>query len=118
MLVYALIIWLPGFDDEFGLAKQHALEVALEAGLDRRAGQPAGLRRRAERELVDHVGRQTAQPGVKALPAVDLFHGSREAVDTIIFCTVAAQAIGIDSFAQWANYALFASCGRCWWSCR
>ena len=29
MLVYALIIWYPGFDDEFGLAKQHALEVAL-----------------------------------------------------------------------------------------
>ena len=107
VLVYALIIWLPGFDDEFGLAKQHALEVALgpvwivvlASLLGYAAGQSvnslimwAGKRRNQESKLYRRLISST---------------GAGEAVDTIILCTVAAQAIGIDSFAQWANYALF-----------
>ncbi|GAE70761.1 preQ0 transporter [Cutibacterium acnes JCM 18916] len=33
--------------------------------------------------------------------------GAGEAVDTIIFCAIAAPVVGITSFGQWCNYAFF-----------
>ncbi len=107
VLIYALIIALPGFTDDFGLAKQDALEVALgpvwlvvlASMLGYLGGQStnslimwAGKRRNSEAKLYRRLASST---------------GVGEAVDTIIFCSVAAAAIGIDSLAQWANYAFF-----------
>lgn len=105
--VYQLIIVLPGFTDDYGLAKQQALETALGpvwqvvlAGLlGYAAGQSLnsftmwlGKRRHGERGL---FGRLLSATGLG------------EAVDTIVFCTVAATAIGISTIEQWANYTFF-----------
>jgi uncharacterized integral membrane protein (TIGR00697 family) len=107
VLFFALVIWLPGFDDDFGVAKQQALEVALgpvwqivlASLLGFAAGQSAnsfimwlGKRRDHESRLYRRMISST---------------GVGEAIDTIIFCTIAAGVIGIDSLAQWANYVLF-----------
>ena len=107
VLVYAVIIALPGFDDDYGLAKQSALETALgpvwiivaASLLGYAGGQSvnslimwAGKRRNAESRLYRRLISST---------------GAGEAVDTIIFCTIAATAIGIDSFAQWGSYTFF-----------
>ncbi len=105
--VYQLIIVLPGFTDDYGVAKQHALETALGpvwqvvlAGLlGYAAGQSLnsltmwlGKRRHGERGLLGRLAGAT---------------GLGEAVDTIVFCTVAATAIGISTIGQWANYTFF-----------
>lgn len=107
VLVYWLIIWLPGFTDDFGIAKQQGLEVALgpvwlvvlASMLGYAGGQStnslimwAGKRRHQESKLYRRLASST---------------GLGEAVDTIIFCTVASPAIGIDSLAQWASYTFF-----------
>ena len=104
VLFYALVIWLPGFTDDYGLAKQQALEIALgpvwlvvlASLLGYAAGQSAnsfimwlGKRRHHESRLYRRMISST---------------GVGEAIDTDIFCTIAASVIGIDSFAQWANY--------------
>lgn len=106
VLFYSLVIWLPGFTDEFGLAKQHALEVALgpvwlvvlASLLGYAAGQSSnsfimwlGKRRDHESKLYRRMISST---------------GVGEAVDTVIFCTIAARVIGIDSLAEWANYTI------------
>lgn len=107
VLCYALIIVLPGFDDDFGRAKQSALETALGpvwqvvlAGLlGYAAGQSLNTlvmvimkRRSGERGLFVRLASST---------------GVGELVDTLVFCTVAATAIGISSIGQWANYTFF-----------
>lgn len=107
VLMYTVIIWLPGFTDEFGIAKQQGLEVALgpvwivvlASMLGYAGGQStnslimwAGKRRNAESRLYRRLASST---------------GAGEAVDTIIFCTVAARAIGIDTLGQWASYTFF-----------
>lgn len=107
VLIYTLVIWLPGFTDAYGLEKQHGLEVALgpvwrvvlASMLGYLGGQStnsaimwAGKRRNAESRLYRRLASST---------------GVGEAVDTLIFCTVAAAAIGIDTFAQWASYTIF-----------
>lgn len=104
---YALFIVLPGFDDDFGIAKQQALETALgpvwqivlASLLGFLAGQHLNTlvmvvmkRRSAERGL---VARMLSSAGVG------------EFVDTLVFCTIAATAIGITTVGQWANYTLF-----------
>lgn len=104
---YAIIIILPGFDDEYGVAKQGALEVALgpvwqivlASVLGFLAGQnintlimSLGKKRRGERGLFARMTSST---------------GAGELVDTIVFCTIAATAIGITTVGQWANYTFF-----------
>lgn len=104
---YAIIIALPGFTDDYGIAKQAALETALgpvwqivlASALGFVAGQSAnsfimwfGKKRRLERGL---VARMVGSTGVG------------EALDTVVFCTVAASAIGITTLGQWANYTFF-----------
>ncbi|GAB3702211.1 queuosine precursor transporter [Mariniluteicoccus flavus] len=107
VLCYALIIALPGFTDDFGTQKQTALEGALGpvwqvvlAGLLGYAGgqtcntliMMAMKRRSKEKGLLRRLVSST---------------GVGEFVDTLIFCTVAATAIGISSVGQWANYTFF-----------
>ncbi len=107
VLCYAVIIALPGFDDDYGIEKQAALEGALGpvwqvvlAGL---VGYVVGQsinsvimtrmkRRDGERRLISRMASAT---------------GLGELADTILFCTIAATAIGIDSVGQWANYTAF-----------
>lgn len=107
VITYAVIIQLPGFDDDYGIAKQQALEVALgpvwqivlASVLGFLAGQNLNTlvmslmkRRHQERGL---VARMVSSTGVG------------EFVDTLVFCTVAATAIGITTVGQWVNYTFF-----------
>lgn len=102
-----VMIHLPGFGDDYGLAKQSAFETALGpvwqivlasvvgflAGQLSNAWVMARLKRRShERHLVLRLMGST---------------GVGEALDTVLFCTIAASAIGITSLGQWANYVFF-----------
>lgn len=105
--VYAIIIALPGFTDDFGLEKQAALEnaigpvwqVVLASVLGYCCGQSAnsaimwfGKKKHLETKL---YSRLLSSSGVG------------EAIDTVIFCTVAAPVIGITSLGEWASYTFF-----------
>lgn len=105
--VYWVIIALPGFTDDYGLAKQSGIEIALGpvwqivlASMTGFAcGQGAntaimffGKRRHLEKRLVARLVSST---------------GVGEFLDTMVFCAIAATAIGITSVGQWANYTLF-----------
>lgn len=107
VLCFWLIIALPGFTDDYGTQKQAALQTALGpvwqvvlAGLLGYAGgqslntlvMTVMKRRSLERGLLRRLASST---------------GVGEFVDTLIFCTVAASAIGISSAGQWANYTFF-----------
>lgn len=105
-LAYWVIIALPGFTDDFGVAKQHALEdalgpvpqIVLASLLAFLAGQTINSwimvrlkARQGERKL---WARLMGSSGVG------------EFVDTLIFCTIAAPVIGIVGFGMFANYVL------------
>lgn len=105
-IAYWVIIALPPFPDEYGLAKQAALELALGpvwivvlAGL---LGFLAG--QSLNSFLVSRMKRRTGERGL--IGRLFTASGMGELVDTIIFCTVAAQAIGITSIQQWAEYTI------------
>lgn len=104
---YAIIIVLPGFTDDYGVAKQAALETALgpvwqivlASALGFLAGQSmnsfimwAGKKRRLEQGLLARLVGST---------------GVGELLDTVVFCSIAATAIGITTMGQWANYTIF-----------
>lgn len=107
VVTYAIIIVLPGFGDDYGIEKQHALEVALgpvwqivlASVLGFLAGQNLNTlvmsvmkKRHLERGLFARMLSST---------------GLGEFVDTLVFCTIAATAIGITTVGQWANYTFF-----------
>lgn len=104
---FAVIIALPGFADEYGQAKQTALEVALgpvwqivaASLLGFLAGQTLNSwvlvkmkEKFRERAL---IGRLMASTGVG------------EFADTLIFCLIAAPVIGITDSAGFINYVIF-----------
>jgi uncharacterized integral membrane protein (TIGR00697 family) len=106
-LSFAVIIALPGFDDDYGQAKQAALEVALgpvwqivaASLLGFLAGQTLNSwvlvkmkERFRERAL---IGRLMASTGVG------------EFADTLIFCAIAAPIIGITDAGAFVNYVIF-----------
>ena len=105
-LCYWVIIALPGFTDDYGIAKQHALEdalgpvpqIVLASLLGFLAGQTINSwimvrlkERQGERKL---WARLMGSSGVG------------EFVDTVIFCAIAAPVIGIVGFSMFANYVL------------
>lgn len=107
VVCFWVMIALPGFGDDYGLAKQAAFETALGpvwqvvlasvvgflAGQLSNAWVMSRLKaRNQERHLVLRLMGST---------------GVGEALDTLLFCTIAASAIGITSIGQWANYAFF-----------
>ncbi len=107
VLIYAILIALPGFDDDYGIAHQQALELALgpvwQVVLASMAGYAggqttnslimwSGKRRHSEKRLYQRLASST---------------GAGEAVDTIVFCTIAAPVIGITTFNQWLSYTFF-----------
>ena len=105
-LSYQVIIALPPFPDEYGLAKQSALELALgPVWIVVLAGLAGFLAGQSVNSLV--VGRMKARMGERGLIG-RLFtsSGLGELIDTIIFCSIAAQAIGITSLSQWAEYTI------------
>lgn len=106
-LSFAVIIALPGFDDDYGQSKQAAFEVALgpvwqivaASMLGFLAGQTLNSwvlvkmkERFRERAL---IGRLMASTGVG------------EFADTLIFCIIAAPIIGISSTGDFINYVVF-----------
>lgn len=107
VLCFWAIIALPGFTDTYSVAHDTALKMALgplwQMVLAGACGFLAGqftnsvimVRLKAkwlERGLVGRLMGST---------------GAGEAVDTIIFCAIAAPVVGITSFGQWCNYAFF-----------
>ncbi|WP_449374498.1 queuosine precursor transporter [Arthrobacter psychrolactophilus] len=105
-LCYWVIIVLPGFTDDYGMAKQEALELALRSGSANCSCQPAGLPRRADHQFLDH-GRLKARQGERKLWARLMgSSGVGEFVDTVIFCAIAAPVIGIVGFPMFANYVV------------
>nr|WP_022910552.1 queuosine precursor transporter [Aestuariimicrobium kwangyangense] len=107
VICYAIIIVLPGFNDDYGIAKQSALETALGpvwqivlAGL---LGYAAG--QTLNSTVMVLMKRRTLERGLFARLASST--GLGELVDTLVFCTVAATAIGITTVGQWANYTCF-----------
>ncbi len=105
-LSYQVLIVLPPFPDEYGLAKQAAIEMALGpvwivvlAGL---AGFLAG--QSLNSLLVSRMKQRMGERGL--LARLFTASGLGELVDTIIFCTIASAAIGITSVQQWAEYTV------------
>ena len=107
VLCYAIIIWLPGFNDDYGIAKQNALELAIgpvwQIVLASLCGFLAG--QTLNSFIVSRMKRRTGEPGIVA--RLLMSSGTGELVDTIIFCTIAAPVLGITTFGQWLNYTAF-----------
>lgn len=106
VIAYQVIIWLPGFTDEYGTAKQAALETALgPVWIIVLASVCGFLAGQSLNSLV--MSRMKARAGERGLIARLLSSsGLGELVDTIIFCTIAAAAIGITTPRQWLEYTL------------
>lgn len=105
-LSYWVIIALPGFTDDYGVAKQNALvealgpvpQIVLASLLAFLAGQTIN-------SLI--MVRLKARQGEKKLWARLMgSSGVGEFVDTLIFCAVAAPVIGIVGFGAFANYVV------------
>jgi queuosine precursor transporter len=105
-LCYWVIIALPGFGDEYGTAKQAALEGAL-----------GPVPQIVLASLLAFLAGQTinswilvkmkARSGEKSLWARLMgSSGAGEFVDTLIFCSIAASVIGITDFGTFVNYVV------------
>ena len=104
---FAVIIALPGFDDDYGQSKQAALELALgpvwQIVLASLLGFVAGqtlnswvlVRMKEKFRERALIGRLMASTGVG------------EFADTLIFCAIAAPIIGITDAGSFINYVIF-----------
>ncbi|WP_017199854.1 queuosine precursor transporter [Arthrobacter sp. M2012083] len=105
-LCYWIIIVLPGFNDEYGTAKQAAIEGALgPVPLIVLGSLLAFLAGQTINSWI--LVKMKARTGEKSLWA--RLMGSSvvgEFVDTLIFCTIAASVIGITDFGSFLNYVL------------
>ncbi|OMH32267.1 queuosine precursor transporter [Tersicoccus sp. Bi-70] len=112
-LAFVIIIALPGFTDDYGVAKQSALEGALgqvpQIVLASMAGYVVGqllnswvLVRLKERTGESALwGRLIGSTGVG------------EFADTLIFCSIAAPVIGIADTGQFINYVIAGYLYKC-----
>lgn len=105
-LCFWVVIALPGFNDEYGVSKQTALEGALgpvpQIVLASLLGFVAG-------QTINSwiLVRMKARTGEKSLWARLMgSSGAGEFVDTLIFCSIAASVIGITDAAGFINYVL------------
>jgi queuosine precursor transporter len=105
-LCYWIIIALPGFNDDYGNAKQAAIEgalgpvpqIVLASLLAFLAGQTIN-------SLI--LVKMKARSGERTLWARLMgSSGVGEFVDTLIFCSIAASVIGITDFGSFVNYVL------------
>lgn len=105
-LCYWIIIALPGFDDEYGTAKQAAIEgalgpvpqIVLGSLLAFLAGQT--INSWILVKLKERTGEKTLWARLMSSSVVGEF------VDTLIFCSIAAPVIGITDVGSFANYVL------------
>lgn len=106
VITYQIVIALPGFTDEFGTAKQQALELALgPVWIVVLAGLLGFLAGQSLNTLV--MSRMKRRSGERGLVGRLLTSsGLGELVDTIVFCSIAATAIGITTLEQWAEYTV------------
>ncbi|MFE4080023.1 queuosine precursor transporter [Paenarthrobacter sp. YIM B13468] len=103
---YWVIIALPGFDDEYGTAKQAAIEgalgpvpqIVLASLLAFLAGQT--INSWILVKMKARTGEKTLWARLMGSSVVGEF------VDTLIFCSIAASVIGITDFGMFANYVL------------
>ena len=106
-LAFAAIIVLPGFDDDFGLQKQAALETALGPVWQIVVASLLGfLAGQLLNSLV--LTRMKARFKERALAGrLMASTGAGEFADTLIFCAIAAPVIGISDAGQFVNYVIF-----------
>ncbi|MEO5781146.1 MULTISPECIES: queuosine precursor transporter [Arthrobacter] len=105
-LCYWIIIALPGFDDDFGTAKQASLEgalgpvpqIVLASLLAFFAGQTINS------WILVKMKERTGEKSLWARLMGS--SGAGEFVDTLIFCSIAASVIGINDAASFVNYVL------------
>ncbi|BCW52408.1 putative integral membrane protein (TIGR00697 family) [Arthrobacter sp. 1088] len=105
-LCYWVIIVLPGFTDEYGTAKQAAIEgalgpvpqIVLASLLAFLAGQT--INSWILVKMKERTGEKTLWARLMGSSVVGEF------VDTLIFCSIAASVIGITDFGMFANYVL------------
>ncbi|WP_328701834.1 queuosine precursor transporter [Aestuariimicrobium ganziense] len=107
VLTFWVVLALPGLGDDQAAAKQAALEGALgpvwQIVLASALGFVVGQTSNA---LV--MVRMKSRFGERGLAArLMASTGVGEFLDTLVFCSVAATAIGISSWGQWANYVAF-----------
>ncbi|MEC5192020.1 MULTISPECIES: queuosine precursor transporter [unclassified Arthrobacter] len=105
-LCYWIIIALPGFSDDFGIAKQAALESAL--GPVPQIVLASLLAFFAGQTINSWIlVKMKARSGEKSLWARLMgSSGVGEFVDTLIFCSIAASVIGITDAGAFVNYVL------------
>ncbi|XAS64496.1 queuosine precursor transporter [Pseudarthrobacter sp. So.54] len=105
-LCYWIIIALPGFSDDFGMAKQAALESAL--GPVPQIVLASLLAFFAGQTINSWIlVKMKARSGEKSLWARLMgSSGVGEFVDTLIFCSIAASVIGITDAGAFVNYVL------------
>jgi uncharacterized integral membrane protein (TIGR00697 family) len=105
-LCYWIIIVLPGFGDDYGNAKQAAIEGALgPVPLIVLASLLAFLAGQTINSLI--LVKMKARTGERTLWARLMgSSGVGEFVDTLIFCSIAAPIIGITDFGSFVNYVL------------
>jgi len=105
-LSYWVIIALPGFNDDYGVAKQSALEAAL--GPVPQIVLASMLAFLAGQTINSWIlVKMKARSGEKSLWARLMgSSGVGEFVDTLIFCTIAASVIGITDFGMFVNYVV------------
>lgn len=103
---YWVIIILPGFADDYGMAKQAALEGALgPVPLIVLGSLLAFLAGQTINSAI--MVRMKARSGEKSLWARLMgSSGVGEFVDTLIFCAIAAPVIGIADLGAFANYVV------------
>ncbi|WP_315914026.1 queuosine precursor transporter [Arthrobacter sp. lap29] len=105
-LSYWVMIALPGFTDDFGLAKQQALQdalgpvpqIVLASLLAFLAGQSVNSAIMVR--LKAHHGERKLW--VRLMGS----SGAGEFLDTLIFCAIAAPVIGVVGFGMFVNYVL------------
>nr|WP_229866463.1 MULTISPECIES: queuosine precursor transporter [Sinomonas] len=103
---YWVIIVLPGFTDDYGVAKQAAIEEALgPVPLIVLGSLLAFLAGQTINSWI--MVRMKARSGEKSLWARLMgSSGVGELVDTLIFCAIASPVIGITDFGSYLNYAV------------
>ncbi|MFJ4208977.1 queuosine precursor transporter [Paenarthrobacter sp. NPDC089675] len=105
-LCYWVIIILPGFDDDYGVAKQAAIEgalgpvpqIVLASLLAFLAGQT--INSWILVKMKERTGEKTLWARLMGSSVVGEF------VDTLIFCSIAASVIGISDVGSFVNYVL------------
>ncbi|MGP0224562.1 MULTISPECIES: queuosine precursor transporter [unclassified Paenarthrobacter] len=105
-LCYWVIIILPGFDDDYGTAKQAAIEgalgpvpqIVLASLLAFLAGQT--INSWILVKMKERTGEKTLWARLMGSSVVGEF------VDTLIFCSIAASVIGISDVGSFINYVL------------